>query len=356
MRALLTPDVAPKTGTVILRPGHELIGMFSRGRVLVCTEPDFMKSLPAGLISDAEQPLLDDPALLPFFSAPAVIAAAGGIGNLEWRLARRHICQWPDDEYHHHDFTVLRTAGGAVSLCYTHDNRFRDIYIPEPLEETGRRNAAEWVIDVARCDLALPEGHQLTLPELSWWAAMKNVADHLPEAPARRLLKMPAETVPAGGRREGELRPERAASDIVQEIAHAAGAAKNCRSSEKLQEQQEQPAPAASLISLDVDPESPATFMLRPKPTRWECCKYLQWVKKQACVGCGNAADDPHHLIGHGQGGMATKAHDLFTIPLCRGCHRRLHDDPRKFETEHGSQPELVIKTIGRALALGVIA
>lgn len=53
---------------------------------------------------------------------------------------------------------------------------------------------------------------------------------------------------------------------------------------------------------------------------------------------------------------MATKTHDLFSVPLCRGYHRRLHDDPRQFESKHGSQLELVIKTTGRALALGVIA
>lgn len=38
-------------------------------------------------------------------------------------------------------------------------------------------------------------------------------------------------------------------------------------------------------------------------------------------------ADDPHHLIGHGQGGMGTKAHDLFVLPLCRKHHDKLHAD-----------------------------
>ena len=40
---------------------------------------------------------------------------------------------------------------------------------------------------------------------------------------------------------------------------------------------------------------------------------------------CGNQADDPHHIIGHGLGGMGTKADDLFVIPLCRKCHNELH-------------------------------
>ncbi|WP_445610762.1 DUF968 domain-containing protein, partial [Escherichia coli] len=30
--------------------------------------------------------------------------------------------------------------------------------------------------------------------------------------------------------------------------------------------------------------------------------KYTRWVKTQPCACCGMPADDPHHLIGHGQG------------------------------------------------------
>ncbi|MGC9770931.1 hypothetical protein P4I21_26935, partial [Escherichia coli] len=47
---------------------------------------------------------------------------------------------------------------------------------------------------------------------------------------------------------------------------------------------------------------------------------------------CGNQADDPHHIIGHGLGGMGTKADDLFVIPLCRKCHNELHAGVKDFE------------------------
>lgn len=60
MRAILTPDVAPRTGTVILRPGNDLLCMF-RGRVVVSMEPEYLKSVPSGRLHDSEQPLLDDP-------------------------------------------------------------------------------------------------------------------------------------------------------------------------------------------------------------------------------------------------------------------------------------------------------
>ena len=71
---------------------------------------------------------------------------------------------------------------------------------------------------------------------------------------------------------------------------------------------------------------------------------------------CGQSADDAHHLIGWGQGGVGTKAHDIFTIPLCRKHHRQLHENPRAFEREYGTQPVLIIKLLDRAYALGVLA
>ncbi|EIX1642946.1 DUF968 domain-containing protein [Escherichia coli] len=67
------------------------------------------------------------------------------------------------------------------------------------------------------------------------------------------------------------------------------------------------------------------------------------------------AADDPHHLIGHGQGGIGTKAHDIFTLPLCREHHNELHADPLAFEEKHGSQIDLIFRFLDRAFATGVL-
>ncbi|WP_250188277.1 DUF968 domain-containing protein [Escherichia coli] len=79
-------------------------------------------------------------------------------------------------------------------------------------------------------------------------------------------------------------------------------------------------------------------------------------IKTQPCACCGMPADDPHHLIGHGQGGMGTKAHDLFVLPLCRKHHDELHTDTVAFEEKYGSQLELIFRFIDRALAIGVLA
>ncbi len=110
------------------------------------------------------------------------------------------------------------------------------------------------------------------------------------------------------------------------------------------------------VLALAIDPETPESYLRIPKRRRYENTKYTQWVKRQPCCGCGEGADDPHHITGNGFGGMATKAHDLFVIPLCRRCHDSLHEDVAAWEEEHGTQELLVLKTLDRALAIGVIA
>ncbi|HEM8304499.1 TPA: DUF968 domain-containing protein [Providencia rettgeri] len=108
------------------------------------------------------------------------------------------------------------------------------------------------------------------------------------------------------------------------------------------------------VLRLSVDPEPPASLMLKPKLQRWTNNNYLKWVKSQPCCVCNSIAHEAHHLIGHGQGGMGTKAHDLFTIPLCRIHHSELHKDPNGWEREHGSQVYFLFRFLDRSAALGV--
>ena len=61
----------------------------------------------------------------------------------------------------------------------------------------------------------------------------------------------------------------------------------------------------------------------------------------------------PTTLIGHGQGGMGTKAHDLFVLPLCRKHRRQLHADTVAFE-EVWLPAGADISFIDRALAIGI--
>lgn len=92
------------------------------------------------------------------------------------------------------------------------------------------------------------------------------------------------------------------------------------------------------------------------KQPRYENAFYVSWVKTLPCVASKMPADDPHHLIGHGQGKMGGKASDLFVIPLTREQHTALHDDLIAWERQYGSQWAHVAKTLELAVKEGVLS
>ena len=79
MRALLTPEIAPRMGIVLFRPGSELMPLFMQGRVLLEPEPERYSSFASGAVPVASQPLADDPAVRAVFRHEAVIRRAGGV-------------------------------------------------------------------------------------------------------------------------------------------------------------------------------------------------------------------------------------------------------------------------------------
>lgn len=343
MRALLKADIAREMGIVLLRPGRELMPLFMSGRVLVESQPASMSALPSGLVPPARQPLADDPALLPFFMHQQVINAAGGINGLEgWLRRRGGKCQWAHSTYHHKELVTHRHEGSAVLLCWHCDNQLSEAS-SRGLDPIATKNAADWVVRSIRGELRLADGHELTLPELCWWAVMRGVVAAIPEQVSRKALGLPEET-PQSVMRESDIVPTLPANSILVEKVELASLPK--------------PSPRKPVVALTVDPVAPQTLFARPKRTRWINPKFIQWVKSQPCICCGNPADDPHHLIGWGQGGTGTKAHDAFTIPLCRKHHDELHGSAgvAAFERKYGTQPELIIKLLDRAFALGVLA
>ena len=263
------------------------------------------------------------------FGNEAVIRRAGGVECLESWLLREKGCQWPHSDWHSENMTTMRHAPGAIRLCWHCDNQLRDQFT-ERLESMATDNCARWVLSVVRRDLGFDDSHVVTMPELCWWLIRNDLADALPESAARKALRLPKPVV-SSVTRESDLVPSVPATSIIQDKAK-------------------------KVLALKVDPESPESFMLRPKRHRWVNEKYTRWVKTQPCACCGKPADDPHHLIGHGQGGMGTKAHDLFVLPLCRKHHDELHADTVAFEEKYGSQLELIFRFIDRALAIGVLA
>lgn len=90
------------------------------------------------------------------------------------------------------------------------------------------------------------------------------------------------------------------------------------------------------------------------KPTQLP--KYRKWLREQPCVVCANSPCDGHHVIGHGLGGMGTKAPDSMMFALCRIHHSSLHDGGwRAWEEIHGSQLLKALKSIDQAIQEGVI-
>lgn len=320
MRVLLRPVLVPELGLVVLKPGRESIQIFHNPRVLVEPEPKSMRNLPSGVVPAVRQPLAEDKTLLPFFSNERVIRAAGGVGALsDWLLRHVTSCQWPNGDYHHTETVIHRYGTGAMVLCWHCDNQLRD-QTSESLELLAQQNLTAWVIDVIRHAISGTQERELSLAELSWWAVCNQVVDALPEAVSRRSLGLPAEKI-CSVYRESDIVPgEQTATSILKQRT------KNLAPLPYAHQQQKSPQ-EKTVVSITVDPESPESFMKLPKRRRWVKEKYTRWVKTQPCACCGMPADDPHHLIGHGQGGMGTKAHDLFVLPLCRKHHNELHTD-----------------------------
>lgn len=88
----------------------------------------------------------------------------------------------------------------------------------------------------------------------------------------------------------------------------------------------------------------------------WRSRRYLDWVKSLPSAIDGTPADDPHHVIGHGQGGMGTKASDILCFPFTRAQHNELHHDPKAWEAKYGSQLHYALQTIELAVKEGVLS
>jgi hypothetical protein len=62
-----------------------------------------------------------------------------------------------------------------------------------------------------------------------------------------------------------------------------------------------------------------------PEPKRRRDKSHLRFVASQPCIVCGRQPTDPHHLRFAQPRALGMKVSDEFTVPLCRGHHRQLH-------------------------------
>ncbi|EIK8284587.1 DUF968 domain-containing protein, partial [Escherichia coli] len=283
MRVLLRPVLVPELGLVIVKPGRESMPVFHNTRVLVEPEPKSMRNLPSGGVPAVRQPLAEDKSLLPFFSDERVIRAAGGAGALsDWLLRHVKSCQWPHGYYHHSETVIHRYGTGAMVLCWHCDNQLRD-QTSESLEQLAHQNLSAWMIDVIGHAISGTQERELSLAELSWWAVCNQVADALPEAVLRRSLGLPAEKIRSLYRESDIIPGEQTATSILKQRT------KNIALPLHAHQQQIRPQ-EKTVVSIAVDPESPAQYLQRQKPQREEMPVYTRWVKTQKCMTCGNQA------------------------------------------------------------------
>jgi Rad52/22 family double-strand break repair protein len=73
------------------------------------------------------------------------------------------------------------------------------------------------------------------------------------------------------------------------------------------------------------------------EPKRLRDKAHLKFVASQPCLVCGRQPSDPHHLRFAQPRAIGLKVSDEFTVPLCRGHHRQLHQtgDERAWWDSH---------------------
>jgi len=88
-------------------------------------------------------------------------------------------------------------------------------------------------------------------------------------------------------------------------------------------------APAAPALAPAEDHLSPARIdksqLTIAEPKRLRNKAHLRFVASQPCLVCGRQPSDPHHLRFAQPRALGLKVSDEFTVPLCRGHHRQLH-------------------------------
>ena len=330
---VLQPFLQADLGLMMFKPGKtllsELVKMSQGNRLIVMPLPEELVNVPSGkvnrpVIQDSSKLLVDDKRLLEFFNH---VEVQKRLGSFKHWLERIPHCQLSDGEYCDKNLTVL---DGAVRVCWHHDNQERNNPSVET-ESIAQRNVMLWGLD--RIQSQLKVDRHISLPELCWWSVVNGVYDHLPQSIVDEVfgLKKKPETNGLVVRRESDERFELNSKAILKERAGA--------------------------VKLIVDDEPPAMFMARPKEITWQSEKYLKFVRSLPCVVTEKTEGVvAHHLIGHGEGKMGAKTHDLFTFPLTAEEHRKFHDDPKGWEAKNGSQLFYVKQTIKRALELGALS
>ena len=85
------------------------------------------------------------------------------------------------------------------------------------------------------------------------------------------------------------------------------------------------PAPSLDPAAPELPGPIDKSILAIAEPKRLRDKAHLKFVASQPCLVCGRQPSDPHHLRFAQPRAIGTKVSDEFTVPLCRGHHRALH-------------------------------
>lgn len=324
----------PELGITVLHTGENTNRVFEllrEGRGGLQAVPETLNDSPDGFVKapvyQARHELKGDMSLVPFFLNPEVVRLLGSLKSDVNRIKR---CQLADGEYCHHELTTSEVAGSYVRLCWHHDNQD----YTDKVQQVAFRNLVAHRVSRISAQLGLSPHRPLSYAELCWWAVRHDVYQHLPSTVLDKQFDVEETSKRIGFKGSRDTNARYTNIDTRAEMDRL----------------------AKPVLKLLVDDEPALMFMRRPKPLHWESEKYLAFVRSLPCVVTGRTEGVvAHHLIGHGEGKMAGKAHDLFTMPLTAGEHRKFHDDPKGWEARNGSQLLHIKNIIKKALDLGAI-
>jgi len=167
--------------------------------------------------------------------------------------------------------------------------------IPSEVDSAARRH--ELLAELAKMD---------TAEKLSGWAKQTIPAKNaLLESDARVI-----ETAFAKKATELEAAGERPSAD---ESEHSAGALA------------EASRPRRRGRAVSSDQRIDKSVLAFPEPRRIRDKEHLRFVGTQPCLICGRSPSDAHHIRFAQLRALGRKVSDEFTVPLCRGHHRQLH-------------------------------
>lgn len=335
MALLLTPYFQTELGLVFYRiPPTVSVSDFGE-RTVLQPAPETLRTVKSGKIANFEHNPTACKQLKAFAKSLKVRAsvnknAFGTYGDLPYVKFVKSIktCQCRDGEYCHPEKTLAEVESGSALVCWHHDKLWIEGKIDaSTISALAEQNWCDFIAMCIRNDLRKSQYASIEFADLVFWATLKGLLGELNQDELRQFLGLPVQV---------DLGKE---STIGFEVASPMSTLQNS---------------IKPLLALKVDPEPLSSFLARPKLKRFECRKWLQFVKSQPCVCCGKRADDPHHIIGY-NGKMGGKEHDLFTIPLCRSHHNELHASVERFEQQYGSQITLLYKFLDRAIGMGAL-